>query len=45
MTKNQEINQTKLTYYQLFLDHAKKFMLDFKVSSKIVTEEVKTPAI
>jgi hypothetical protein len=38
MRKNQttgslEIDEPKLQYYKTFLDHAKKFMMDFKVSN------------
>ena len=34
-----------MTYYQMFLDHAKKFMLDFRVSNKMNIEETKTTAL
>jgi hypothetical protein len=27
-----EIDQEKMNYYKTFLDHAKKFMMDFKVA-------------
>jgi hypothetical protein len=32
-----EVDEVRLTYYKTFLDHAKKFMMDFKVSN---SEEV-----
>jgi hypothetical protein len=28
-----EVDEPKLCYYRTFLDHAKKFMMDFKVSN------------
>ena len=28
-----EVDEPRLTYYKTFLDHAKKFMMDFKVSN------------
>ena len=28
---NTEIDQEKMAYYKQFMDHAKKFMMDFKV--------------
>jgi hypothetical protein len=35
MKKNsKEIDQEKMTYYNQFQDHAKKFMMDFKVSKQ-----------
>lgn len=32
-TGNLEVDEQKLSYYKVFLDHAKKFMMDFKVSN------------
>jgi hypothetical protein len=32
-TGNLEVDEQKLNYYKVFLDHAKKFMMDFKVSN------------
>lgn len=29
---NKEVDHEKLAYYNQFLEHAKKFMMDFKVS-------------
>jgi len=28
-----EVDEQKLAYYKVFLDHAKKFMMDFRVSN------------
>jgi len=32
-TGNLEVDEQKLNYYKTFLDHAKKFMMDFKISN------------
>jgi hypothetical protein len=32
-TGKYQIDEQKLAYYKTFLDHAKKFMMDFKVSN------------
>lgn len=41
--KNKEIDEEKLQYYKQFSDHAKKYMMDFKVSKveAQLPEEVK----
>ncbi len=36
---NLEVDETRLAYYKTFLDHAKKFMMDFKVSSNTNTDD------
>lgn len=30
-----EVDEVKLAYYKTFLDHAKKFMMDFRVSNAV----------
>ena len=34
-----EIDQEKMNYYKTFLDHAKKFMMDFKVAGSTNDEK------
>jgi hypothetical protein len=33
LTGGLEVDEQRLNYYKTFLDHAKKFMMDFKVSN------------
>jgi hypothetical protein len=38
-TGQMEIDQEKMNYYKTFLDHAKKFMMDFKVAGSTNDEK------
>ena len=38
-TGSLEIDEPKLQYYKTFLDHAKKFMMDFKVAGSTNDEK------
>ena len=40
-----EIDEVKLNYYRMFLDHAKKFMMDFKVSNSGALENTKNGSL
>ena len=36
MKDNNEVDTVKMDYYKQFLEHAKKYMMDFKVSKQDV---------